>query len=269
MKMKKWMLTAAVVAMAAGSQAAVIFSDDFTGGSGGWGDLNLNLAARQAGGSVGSTYTAPAGGPPGSIVAAVHGFDDSIFMRQTVAGSQSFSLDQDFGAALSGQEWNLSFTSMRTGDPTVAWSGWNGFSVGSDSPAGAPFANGFGFIIGAHGNWSVFNGGAAVGSGNVGGAIAHDVYDIEATMNEGTGLVAIDFSNGALGTVNLGSFSTSFAGGGRYVDFRNHVDDMTGATYYDMLTDNIVIETIPEPATLGLFALIGGGMLWIRKRTMR
>jgi len=30
----------------------------------------------------------------------------------------------------------------------------------------------------------------------------------------------------------------------------------------------VSFEVIPEPATLGLFALLGGGMLWVRNRFM-
>jgi len=35
-----------------------------------------------------------------------------------------------------------------------------------------------------------------------------------------------------------------------------------GGTY----VDNVDLVAVPEPATLGLFGLLGGGMLWIRKR---
>ena len=33
------------------------------------------------------------------------------------------------------------------------------------------------------------------------------------------------------------------------------------------IIDNVSIAAIPEPATLGLFALLGGAMFWIRKRS--
>ncbi len=35
---------------------------------------------------------------------------------------------------------------------------------------------------------------------------------------------------------------------------------------YNATWDETVVSAIPEPATLGLFGLLGGGMLWIRKR---
>ena len=35
-----------------------------------------------------------------------------------------------------------------------------------------------------------------------------------------------------------------------------------------IFTDNVTLDVIPEPATLGLFGLIGGAMLWTRKRFM-
>jgi len=34
-----------------------------------------------------------------------------------------------------------------------------------------------------------------------------------------------------------------------------------------IFVDNVTLDVIPEPATLGLFGLIGGGMLWVRKRS--
>ncbi len=41
----------------------------------------------------------------------------------------------------------------------------------------------------------------------------------------------------------------------------------TSAANFSFTTfDDMEIVAIPEPATLGLFALLGGGMLWIRKR---
>jgi hypothetical protein len=32
--------------------------------------------------------------------------------------------------------------------------------------------------------------------------------------------------------------------------------------------DDVSITAIPEPATLGMVAMLGGGILWIRKRFM-
>ncbi|RKX46911.1 MAG: hypothetical protein DRP64_02535 [Verrucomicrobia bacterium] len=43
---------------------------------------------------------------------------------------------------------------------------------------------------------------------------------------------------------------------------------ITGASLSDVYFDGTDTYVIPEPATLGLFALIGGGMVWIRKRLM-
>ena len=45
--------------------------------------------------------------------------------------------------------------------------------------------------------------------------------------------------------------------------FRN-----AGAWDTMMFVDDVSITAIPEPATLGTIALVGGGILWIRKRLM-
>ncbi len=162
----------------------------------------------------------------------------------------------------------MSFSQLVTGNGIGA--GWCGFSVGVDTPPGTPFATGFGFIMGDTGGWTAFNGGANVGSGSMGSiGVAHTWYDLAATFNESAGTVSMDYTDVANGTINLGTFSTSFgAGATRYVGFRNHRDGIAANTYSDMLVDDLQIEVVPEPATLGLFALVGGGMLWFRKRLM-
>jgi len=41
-----------------------------------------------------------------------------------------------------------------------------------------------------------------------------------------------------------------------------------GSSWYAAAAVTEIVEVIPEPATLGLFALVGGGMMWMRKRFM-
>ena len=276
MKMKK--LTAIAVAALLGSlsaNATVIFQDTFDGATApGWGNLGENLAARQAGGTTGSAYTIAGVGPLASaLVGSTAVLGENLVMRvqagaTATAGYTLVDMATDFGPSLVGQEWTMSFSQLITGNGIGA--GWCGFSVGVNNPPGTPFANGFGFILADTGGWTAFNGGAAVGSGSLGGisgGVAHKWYDLAATFNETASTVSLDYTDVANGTINLGTFSTSFgAAGERFAGFRNHRDGIAASTYADMLVDDLQIEVIPEPATLGLFALVGGGMLWFRKR---
>jgi len=245
-------ITAIAIIALLGSLAAnaqIVFHDTFDGGGGAWGDLDINLAARQAGGTTGSTYTPTGGaGVPGESVID----NDSLLMRihntggAASAGFGRVDLATNFGWYLAGQEWVLSYSSLRDG--TGLGSGWSCFSVGSDYPTGSPFPNGFGFILLDSGGWTAFNGGVAVGSGSLAGitgGVTHKWYDLTATFDETAGTVSVDYTDVANGTINLGSFSTSFgAASTRYVGFRNNADPISAGTWVDMVVEDLQIEVL-------------------------
>jgi len=253
--MKK--ITIGVIAVVAllgslSANAQIIFQDTFDGGGAAWGDLGFNLAARQAGGTTSSTYTLTGGGTvPGDSVV----FNDAVLMRihntsGTAAGGLCLvDLDTDFGTTLTGQEWALSFSSLRTG--TGIGAGWSGFSVGINNPPGTPFANGFGFILRGTGEWVAFNGSTDVGSGTITYGAAHHWFDIIATFDEVTDTVSLDFIDDLGTRTNLGTFPTSFGvGSTRFVGFRNHADAVSPDTWVDMYVEDVQIEvlsSIPPP----------------------
>jgi len=76
---------------------------------------------------------------------------------------------------------------------------------------------------------------------------------------------AVLFTDGA----SLGGYNQSWNVGRGTWD-GNPVDYLNGFVDEVRISDNVVAPNdfiaVPEPATLGLFGLIGGGMLWIRKR---
>lgn len=268
-------ITALLSLFAASGQ--IIFQDTFNDSNAPvWGDINMDLSARQAGGALSSTYTGAASPPP--LLQAPVILNGQLLMRiqNTTSGNTNgtlfVDLANDFGPSLVGQEWTLSYSQLITG--TGIGAGWCGFSVGVNNPPNTPFANGFGFILGDTGGWAAWNGGTIVGQGtvNAAGGVAHKWYDLTATFDDVAGTVSVDYEDVVNGTINLGIFTTSFAGQStRYVGLRNHRDALgydpgPDGTWADMYVDNLQIEVIPEPATLGLFALVGGGLLWFRKR---
>ena len=269
MKTKKLTsITIVALLISLSANAQIIFKDTFdTAAAAVWGDVNADLVTRQAGGTTNSSYTTVNGG---TVTTDSVLLSNQLLTRVAInaGGSTSVSLDTDFGPNLLNTVWSLSFSTLRNGNGIG--NGWSGFGVGVNSPAGAPFANGFGFIMTGLGGWQVFNGGTLVGNGNIGYASANKWYDIKATIDEAADTVSIDFTDAANGTTNLGTFSTSAAFNnfdGRYVDFKNFVASMPPAgTFADMWTENVQIEVLsvnspPEIGNVTLDVLPGTNAL--------
>jgi len=85
----------------------------------------------------------------------------------------------------------------------------------------------------------------------------------------------------AFGVNGNGGYTIDVTGDGKLIADGDHtggLDWMIGAglitgdagvdAVYDIGTGKTTLSVIPEPATLSLVALLGGGMLWIRKRFM-
>ena len=255
MKIKQLTVVAIVALLASlSANAQIIFQDTFNAPNSSWGDINNDLAARQAGGTTMSTYTLVNGGDPGtsSII-----FDNYLWMRiENIQGDNFVSLDTGFGPSLLHTTWTLSFSSFRGG--SGVGHGWSGFSVGTNNPPGTPFANGFGLIIRGAGGWTAFNGGTIVGEGNLGFAMAHNWYDITATFDEASNTVSVVMDHSTEGVVNLGTFPTSFGTAGtRFVGLRNFVDAIADTTQVEMFTDNLQIEvhSVIPPPEIGLIAI--------------
>ncbi len=230
----------------------IIFQDTFDGSVVAWGVLNDNLAARQAGGTTNSTYALSTGGVVGgdAVIFSDATLDSDFLMARVhntsgiaASGIASVDVDTDFGPALVGQEWVLSFSQRRDG--SGLGNGWSGFAVGVDNPPGTPYANGFGLIITGLGSWQAFNGTTLVGSGALGHAAANRWYDITATFNEMADTVSVDYTAAISGTIHLGTFPTSFGSGStRFVGLRNYVTSLADGTWADMKTENLQIKVL-------------------------
>jgi len=262
MKMKK--LTAIAMVALLGSLAAnatVVFNDTFTGTSGVLlSDLSVNnLVARQAGGTTSSTYTI--GGTANSS-GALYGDLYSYQVMTSAAGGDhvTMDLDTDFGSSLAGNQWSISYIELSQSDGGPGnWGGWAGLFIGSTRGFGTEL----GVLFRPDGAWSVFNGFTELHAGAAGELVGEDaISSVNVAFDEVANTVSV-----SQGTFDMGTYPMAFAGGSRFVQFRTHWDGGNGtSTTLDTLQDDVTITVIPEPATLGLFALVGGGMLWIRKR---
>ncbi len=251
---KSTSIVVAVLLASLTANAQIIFQDTFDDSTTPtWGQVNNDLVARQAGGTTSSTYSAwsDAGADPltDSVI-----FSQALLMRDiNTVGDSYVDLNTDFGAFLSGQEWVLSYSQFRTG--SGLGDGWSGIAVGVNNPSGTPFATGFGFFMSDLGHWAVFNGTTVVEEGLIGYNTAGTWYNMVFTVDEAAGTVSVDFADAASGTINLGTFTTSFgAASGRFVGLRNHVNTLVAGTYADMYTENLQIEVIPSPE-IGLIAV--------------
>ena len=273
--MKKTTIGAiAVVAVLASlsANATVIFSDTFdtTLASGGvWDDLNSNdLISRQAAGTTSSTYTlSQSNGRTLIGPAAVGGtMLQPLLMRANFGAATSgwiaADLDTDFGSELAGGQWTFSYDGRVAG--TAANDGWSGFAIGNpaDTPNGGGTA--FGMNIRQSGGIAVWSYGNVVGNPNLSTPATAD-YTLDVDVDEIAGTIHATFTD-ANGASDLGTYNIAFTDSSRFFEFRNLTADGTADGFVDFRVDNVMIETIPEPATLGLMALLGGGILWIRKR---
>jgi hypothetical protein len=87
---------------------------------------------------------------------------------------------------------------------------------------------------------------------------------------------SVNFETGNAGSFTLGSKFGGNAGGVWEFAVANGFISIDGVAETDLANYSITssggndttISVIPEPATLGMVALLGGGILWIRKRFM-
>jgi len=146
--------------------------------------------------------------------------------------------------------WN----SLATWDFTLADGGGNGTLVNN------------GGTIHAYGNW--FNvaawGGTALVQLNAGHLIVEG-----SELHVGAGGV-IDLAGGtfAIAGSRLGDLAGLIDSGGLTSYGNNYAGNYAAGFAWDEVTNPgyTTITAIPEPATLSMVALLGGGMLWIRKR---
>ena len=256
------------------ANATVIFNDTFNtpSTSGVWNDLNSNdLASRQAAGTTGSTYTLGTGAQAQTLIGSAGGtgtMPEPLLMRShfdgTSGGTTVVDLDTDFGSSLAGGQWTFSYDGRLAG--TAPNGGWAGFAIGN--PADTP--NGGGTALGINifqsGGVAVWSYGSILANPNIPTPATQD-YALNVDVDEVAGTIHATYTDANNPTGHdLGTYNITFVDGGRFFEFKNlAATSATASGFVDFRVDNVKIETIPEPATFGLMAMLGGGILWYRK----
>jgi hypothetical protein len=85
----------------------------------------------------------------------------------------------------------------------------------------------------------------------------------------GTSTIAIFGDEQNISGAATQEFTFTYNGTDQFIGLVFALDNDTTATTYEAATlDNLTVNTIPEPAALGLIAVFGGGLLFIRRRFM-
>ena len=265
--MKK-IIGAALVATLMGSlsaNATVILSDDFTVTGGANSDVNTEWDSRQDGTSL-SPYSTD-----GGSAEIVNDFANggTAKVSGTLNDVEHIGLIQNnWISGLDGEEWEASFFATVQVDANFT-GGWFGFGVSSTTqPASAPFGE-FGLIHRAGGNISIFADTGYIDSFDTTWDPFSSLILYKIVADEGAGTMALsydayDFGLTHLGHVDVLEGAVLFNDADRGFDFRLHADNAVNSDAA-FLVDNLVVQTIPEPATFGLLALMGGSMLFARR----
>ncbi|MEM8494436.1 MAG: PEP-CTERM sorting domain-containing protein [Planctomycetota bacterium] len=285
-----------MVFTAAAAHGEIVFRDTFDTSlsSGVETDLNFEVAAsgRQFGTLSTSTYTEPALSGAGAFLNVPGGGafagQDFLLLRTNYSSASSrasaAALDVNLAPSVEGVEYVISFDGLiQAGStPTSAPSTDRWMSlVLSGSPAaagsiGAPNAGAtdLGLLIRDNGRLTVWGDGAVleniIVSGTT-GVTLNEIYSLELTIDE-TGAVPeanISFNNGAY---TLGPIEFDFEPGDaglRGIAMRGNqgaAGGVGGGALADFRYDNLQVEVIPEPGTLGLAGL---GLVCLAARRRR
>ena len=273
--MKK-LIGAALVATLMGSlsaNAAVILSDDFTVTGGANADVNAEWDSRQTGTSI-SPYSTDASGGATATAEIVNDFGNggTAKVSGTLNDVQAVGLIQNnWMTGLAGEEWEATFFATVQKDAAYD-NGWFGVGISSEvQGANSPFGE-FGAIHREGGNVSIFIDGAYITNVDTGWDPYTSLIHYNITADEVAGTMSLsydayDFALTHLGHVDVIDGASVLGGVNRGIDFRLHADTAVDADVA-FLVDNLVVQTIPEPATLGLFAAFGGTALFIRRKFM-
>ncbi|MDF7809482.1 PEP-CTERM sorting domain-containing protein [Pontiellaceae bacterium B12219] len=276
--MKKIVVTLATLLVASGSMAGVVFTDNFDDGNrDGWYLLNdggqNSLVAETLG--TGETVMTFADGD--SAAADYYGGVTTFAAQDLSLNGSEITLTLDYINASgwpNGRAWSVGLFNSNgtgvTGDTTAAVDGWG--NAGDDSGIYGVSQNGYDrFTIRENVNQGI--------SAGTGGDLTARTWN-DSYADPGTWFTySLKIENIA---GNL-EYTVTFSGSGvdgqdpvsqTYLDedVNNYVFDEIAFSARDDVGssfDNVVVDyVIPEPATLGLVAVFGGGLLFIRRRFM-
>ncbi|RKX47691.1 MAG: hypothetical protein DRP64_00360 [Verrucomicrobia bacterium] len=217
--------------------------------------LNTDYVARQAGGTLTSTYTVDAIG--GATGVRANGVGNWTIFRTTAPGHMIIAdLDTNFGPSVANTNWVLSVTELMAWDGTNNLLGFSHITVGSPADEGSAssvrlmtYVNG---VVRLYINGAEVNGGTFIGSI---GDIKGQMMNYELAFNEAADTVTVLINRGGF-CHYLGTWATSFSDDDRYVEKKNHA--ITGSENIDWYLGDLTIE-IPSPTAVFLDTFGGDG----------
>ncbi|VGO20482.1 hypothetical protein SCARR_02545 [Pontiella sulfatireligans] len=245
--MKKWIIALTVVAVASCAQAVIIAdgNTDWAGDRVGW-----SYQWNPTGAAIGtaSGYSALTfSGTVNSLVDATAATSDYTNSHNTALATDTetgFWNPNSTDTAGTGIEWILGGADAVNSTDGLAHYAILGYTIQSgDLAAGNEITTTFDGFISNSGQ---------------GGEILVFINDTQVHSDSGTGNT-LDVTEVSLGTVSEGDTIYFAARGLDSADTRN-LQRIYMATYQ--------LSAIPEPATLGMLAAFGGGILFIRRRFM-
>ena len=249
--MKKWIIKLATVAVAVGTQAAVIVDDNFSTYSG-YLNGNGNWVAGTDWTNVTGGVTSPDFKRAYYNQAINLGVGDKVtvtldnsFTTTTKNGNLlRFGLRGDAGLGNVANAYNFARIEIRnTGDYRFYGDG----NLGTAPDASVITAANLGTADNLQVVWSLTKSASA------------DVFDVTAQSFNVTSNTAYTLWSGAVTNAAMYADTSLFFG----MDSQNGLTK--GKTF---LVENVNVNVIPEPATLGLVAAMGGAVLFIRRRFM-
>ena len=200
--------------------------------------LNTNHVARQAGGTVTSTYTVDsiAGG---SGVRCNEFGEATIIRTKAFGGAVVVDLDTNFGSYVENAPWTLSCTELITGQ-TNGLVGFSHISVGS--PADVNTANGITLSSYGNGVIRLYVNGTQVNAGDPIAflpPIEDNVITYDLTFDEVADTVSVNITVGTI-PYDAGTWTTAFADGDRYIEKKAH--QVAGGLLNGMIRDHYLVD---------------------------
>lgn len=288
MKMKTLTIIAVTALMTSlAAHATIVFQDtfDMTDNTVNYAGLNVNLPARQAAGNQASDVTwqqiVPATAP-GTSIAFGPAYAGQLFSAPVVlklaAGVNDVVMRSNQSiTGLVGNQYTVSFRGNLNSSVVGTDNGAVSFIIGSGAlnasgPGASQTPTGLAVSIYNDGRIITFDGSSILNVGHSGLVMKNGTYDfsinidevadtLDYTMNMVTGASAGGNFSGAsvdISGVNLGAE--------RKIALEQYSLQWSTGAVASWLVDDLTIDAVPEPATFGLFALMGGGLVWMRKR---
>lgn len=285
----------ALATLALNASAAVVVSDTFDVPAGTAAEFNLqaNQAARQAGSAVGVTYSdvsANIAGATQVYLSQTEAYDSAgvLNMRSLIdaqgtvqISASAVGINEDLAPQLAGQNYTLSYAGLMidrignaVGNPNIeSW--YQGFSLGGSNLPYEPThaTTDLGFAMYSHGAALIYADGVLQYAAIIPGFSVGGVYGMQIEVDEVAQTASLSIDAGGILT-DMGTYPVNFEAGEvtRQMQFMNRVltfDTLPANPSWDVWTDaqvnDLQIEVIPEPATLGLMSVAVLGLAALRR----